>query len=249
MTVTNKNERYKISGCGHRLLAGAGHRRRAACGGVVLLQLFRLRNVFGSEVSLMIQRITLVPLMVAVVAAVLATPHPSAAQELGELKTYPNGPTAADKDIRCRNGEALKGILCNTDDCDKKRIVCQVYSETVDTSTERELVRMQENEKIELSDFAYGIDDRDNLVSPFSLSTDLLARRDNCSWVSASGTNHDRICGESRLVTGVSCDGEFCEDLEIQCCRAVVVQQAAEVPEEDPEEGPEDVSESEDPTE
>jgi hypothetical protein len=129
---------------------------------------------------------------------------------------------------RCPSGFAVKGLNCSGDYCDNKELYCCPYYHTNDTEAENSYSSWfseENNGSYQTgSKFISGLgckgDYCDNIRVRI-LDTPKLSNDGQCFNMPqiSDGSNSESKCPEGYLGAGLSCSGNWCDNISLRCCR------------------------------
>jgi len=128
----------------------------------------------------------------------------------------------------CPSGYALKGLNCSGSYCDNKELYCCPYHHTNDTESSTQYSSWftdgDNNSYITNSKFISGLRCRGNYCDDISLrilQTPKLSNIGQCFFmprISEEGSA-ESICPEGFFGAGMSCSGDYCDNVSLRCCR------------------------------
>ena len=127
----------------------------------------------------------------------------------------------------CPNGYALVGLRCAGRYCDNKQLICRSYGSGYDPTARyrwsRSFSEEPPSQEMSDSEVVSGMSCAgrycDNLQLRFLRSPRIENTR-SCRWTQEklSEEERERQCPAGRFVSGIRCQGPYCDDLFLYCC-------------------------------
>jgi hypothetical protein len=136
-----------------------------------------------------------------------------------------------DSSRHCPSGYALNGLRCTGSFCDNKDLMCCPYlgggpdpsaKEVSSRAISEEFPNSMTSKRF-LNGLACGGSYCDN-VTPHPFKSSRLASGKACDW-SAWASERPMswlVCGGAQFVAGIRCRGDYCADVGLYCCEALV---------------------------
>jgi hypothetical protein len=141
-----------------------------------------------------------------------------------------------DPPVFCPTGFAVKGVACYGRYCDSKRLTCCPYTSTFDgtvsngwsTWFSEEGASQGRNRQSTNVGFVSGIACRGRYCDELRLNFMISAQGRNvgqCAWTdsfseeTSGGRSNVMQCPGDHFVSGIQCDGGWCDNLRLYCCR------------------------------
>jgi hypothetical protein len=142
-------------------------------------------------------------------------------------------PLKKDATLTCPSGAIAQGMECEGPFCDKKALICVSYVDGIDPSARHawsSWVFAGDNPIQEFGNrFVSALQDKENRLRVRFIESELFSKEQGCEWKTPSEDGDALLmCAQSQYVSGIGCDGDFCESPSILCCPGTISEPAAE---------------------
>lgn len=134
-----------------------------------------------------------------------------------------------DPPATCKNGYALKGLVCSGSNCDNKTLICERYYNRVDGSAKHRWSRWfseeSPNSESSKSDFVSGVGCSGRYCDNIRLRlfrSSVLENSESCHWSERFSEErpNQMMCNAGEFVAGLRCTGGYCDNISLYCCAA-----------------------------
>jgi hypothetical protein len=129
--------------------------------------------------------------------------------------------------LTCKSGALAQGISCLGPQCDKKLLLCRRFSDSADLTathqwSQRVSAQDSNTESTDEGAFVSAFQDDDNTIRLRYSTSELIANSALCSWQNASSPPYELVCPAGHFISGISCSGDYCQDISLYCCQAIL---------------------------